>query len=208
MNTRPSARPKTPIAGFAQRGTAAAVRSRLLRALLAVVLPAALNPVHAADPSDRDIPMITKPVTGAVSAAATGKAGTANTLHWYDGARRRAVREQPGATLDAKGVSAPAARAVAKSSAPLFVDADGSGTVRALPGGVVVRLAQSMTLEALSERLEAFDVRVERRLGDSGRLWLLAGGPGNASIILANAIHESGLVESASPNWVTPRVRK
>jgi len=49
---------------------------------------------------------------------------------------------------------------------------------------------------------------VRHAIGDSGRVWLLEGGPGIASIELANAIHESGLVQSASPNWLNPRARK
>lgn len=177
-----------------------------LAAVLTAPLLATLAPTQALAASPDPVPpVVTKP--GGVPVR-TDSSADSRTLHWYDGQQRRAVRIQPGTTLESEGLTGAARGAALKETTPVFVDADTPGRMRALPGGVIVQLDRPLSARELEARLAGFDVRVERALGDGDTTWLLAGEPGVASIELANAIFESGLVRSAAPNWVKPRTRK
>ncbi|MEZ5738192.1 MAG: hypothetical protein R3E68_01175 [Burkholderiaceae bacterium] len=148
------------------------------------------------------------------------------TLYWYDGDRRRLLvpaREAATASSDpavsarsatlsataaagGKDATMAAIRAAGKSAT--FIDADGSGKARSLPGGVVVTVANPTTQSDLDDLLSEFGTRVLRPVGAGGRVWLIESGAGLDALTLANTIHESRKVLSASPNWATARKTK
>ncbi|MEZ5649737.1 MAG: hypothetical protein R3E87_04230 [Burkholderiaceae bacterium] len=188
------------------RPLSAAGRGRPASLALAAcgVLFSALPPAQAADTVTRG-PIVTK---SAPDTKQAGTVGTAGSLYWYDGERRRPLVQRPNQTLSDKGLNDSTSHPIAKQSPPVFVDANSPSVVRALPGGVIVRVTEPTDADGLRELLSGFDIEIERRIGDTGLIWLLTGDPGVASIQLANAIYESGLVKSASPNWLNVRARK
>lgn len=159
--------------------------------------------------------------TGAASA---GKpAGDATTeRYWYDGNQRRTVRIDPEWIADFRTKAAdtraaartPLVRADGAEKAAALQDAgvsevlrDDSGSPRALPGGVIVRVREA-DLRNARERLEDEGLRPVRALDPEERYWLVEAPAGIESLELANRLHESGRFESASPNWWRPRTLK
>ncbi len=118
------------------------------------------------------------------------------------GAGTAAADGSGSATTAATGAGATAGSAATVS--PVFVDA--SGQPRALPGGVIVSLKQSLPEPQARAQLEAAGLTAVRQLGE--RMWLVASPVGIASLELANRLHATGAFEFAQPNWWQPRHTK
>ncbi|MGB7180491.1 MAG: hypothetical protein WA888_04895 [Burkholderiaceae bacterium] len=134
------------------------------------------------------------------------------TYHWYDGGKRRSIRMAPEFIADferkdviQKGGSSKSAR---EKSSPVFVDANNQTSLRALPGGVIVRFKRVMSQAQANGLLRQFDTNTIRQIGSTGKTWLVSSSPGLPGLELANEIYESGLVQSASPNWWQQRKLK
>lgn len=101
-------------------------------------------------------------------------------------------------------VPAAAARAPAAPAAGLPVYREGdspAGRLMALPGGVLVKFKADWNRERIDAFLAERGLAVERRLVMGGN-WYRVGTPaGRASLDAANAIHATGQVLAASPNW-------
>lgn len=151
-----------------------------------------------------------------LSCSATPAAPTQH--YWYDGAVRRSLfvddsqhasfgaeKAAPSAVLKA-GPAVATAKSLDRVS-PVFRDHPG-GSERALPGGVIVRLRQPMAADQARALLESQGLQPVRALGGSSTVWLVASDAGLGSLALANRLHESGLFESASPNWWQHRALK
>jgi len=141
--------------------------------------------------------------------------------YWYDGGERRLLWAESGLRADfnaAPGTKQsviqpvigdkPAAPA-GTTDTPVYRDqADAGGRVRALPGGVLLGLRPGTSATARDALLARHGLRLVRPIGDRGDLLLVASPPGDASLDLANRLHESGDFASASPNWWQPRQLK
>jgi hypothetical protein len=102
-------------------------------------------------------------------------------------------------------VSAPALRAPSTSMAgtsPVFREGNSpAGRLMALPGGVIAQFQPEWTAEQIGEWLANRGYAVRQKLNILGLWYLLESPAGLASLEMANAIHESGEVVSATPNW-------
>ncbi len=149
--------------------------------------------------------------------------------YWYDGTTRRPLylddsqRAEFGdgtatksAVLKSGGVPAKAAGSGPQAKdtttglqrvSPVFRDQPG-GAERALPGGIIVTLRQAMPADQARTLLEAQGLQPVRPIGDGSTMWLVAADPGLPSLELANRLHESGVFQSAAPNWWQHRARK
>ncbi|ODT34671.1 MAG: hypothetical protein ABS55_10885 [Lautropia sp. SCN 70-15] len=66
-----------------------------------------------------------------------------------------------------------------------------------------------MAREAEGRRqIAAAGLHALRPIGPDARRWLVASPPGMPALELANRLQESGVFESASPNWWKPRALK
>ena len=162
-------------------------------------------------------------LTIALAALAISVPAAAADWYWYDGQTRRdlAVDRSSVAEFGAAKHGGSAQPAVRKAlgavdpksldagTSPMFVDASSPASARrALPGGVIVTLRAPMDPAALEAALAQFGTRPVRAVGADGRRWLVEGTAGVASLELANRLHESGLFESAAPNWWRERALK
>lgn len=85
---------------------------------------------------------------------------------------------------------------------PVLHTANAAGTPkRALPGGVLVTLADDWSAAQIAAWLAGHDLTVERELPTGNNAFLVASPAGLASLELANRLFESGEVVAASPNW-------
>ena len=107
-----------------------------------------------------------------------------------------------GSAEDSISASAKAARASGGKFSPVFNNRGGRGR-RALPGGVIVTFDSAMSDEACAAWIAAKGLTVQRKLTQSRQIYVLDTPAGMKSLELANSLHESGEVESASPNWWT-----
>ena len=175
-------------------------------------------------PSPHRPPLLTR--TAIILLALLGSASaSAATAHYFDGSTRRAV------TLDthwvavitppasASGLQArspqsaaplvilqranqPTARAAYSQTTPVYREGDSpAGRLMALPGGVLVKLDPSWSDDQARAWAAGKGLSVAQRLNTTGNWYLLASAPGNAALELANQLHASGEVLSASPNW-------
>ena len=78
----------------------------------------------------------------------------------------------------------------------------------ALPGGVLVRLKTPLASSEARSYLVNRGLDPVREISASSGLWLVASAPGEASLNLANSLHESGDFEFAQPNWRGSRTTK
>jgi hypothetical protein len=76
-----------------------------------------------------------------------------------------------------------------------------AGRLMALPGGMVVNFKPEWTDGQVREFCAARKLVVQRKLELLGNWYVLETAAGRASLLAANALHESGQVLSASPNW-------
>jgi hypothetical protein len=141
--------------------------------------------------------------------------------YWYDGGERRLLWAESGLLADfsaapgtKQSVIQPALgdkTAAPTGSAALTVYRDqpeAGGRPRALPGGVLVGFRPRTTAAEREALLSRHGLRLIRPLGDRADWVLVASPPGDASLELANRLHESGDFASASPNWWQPRQLK
>lgn len=196
---------------------------RMAIVALALAGLAALHPSFAAD-AGQALPR--KPDTGSAGKAAPGAAARAANAaagpYWYENGHKRPLRIDPAWIAD---FSAPMKRAPGHERTPLkrFIGGDkgletipdgsspvfrdDNGAMRALAGGVVVRLREADVPEARARLADAGLLPI-RPLDPEGRSWLVASPSGMPSLELANQLHESGKFESATPNWWRPRSLK
>lgn len=105
-------------------------------------------------------------------------------------------------TLRAAGVGAAETGAGATKTSPVFREGDSpAGRLMALPGGVIVQFKPDWTDGQVNAWLTSKALTAKQRLAIRGNWYVLHSSAGQAALDLANAIHESGEVVSASPNW-------
>lgn len=191
------------------RAARAARRTRAPGVALALVVACGL-PVLAT--AAGNVPM-TKGDGGTV-VTASGDA------YWYDGKERRPLYTSQDQAADfgsatarkvnmkASSVLVPRSMISTKDTSdgvsPVFHDDSAGGSVRALPGGVIVTLKSAATEADARAALQALGVQPVRRIGAMTNVWLVASDPGQPSLDLANRLFEGGQVEAAQPNWWRP----
>jgi len=87
------------------------------------------------------------------------------------------------------------------TTSPLFRTGSRAGRLMALPGGMVVTFKPEWTDAQVREFVASKGLEVQQRLEIAGNWYVLRTEPGIAALKAANALHESGKVVSASPNW-------
>ncbi len=140
--------------------------------------------------------------------------------YWYEGGQRRPLRLDSAHVADftargpqvLKAAPSAAAKSVAgaatKGASPVFRDAgSGDGSARALPGGMLVTLKHPMDDAQARAWFAARGLTAVRRIGTTAT-WLVQTDAGLASLTAANALHESGEVAGAEPNWWQQRALK
>ncbi len=142
----------------------------------------------------------------------------AQQLYWYDGDTRRPLWAESGMVADFDG-AAREKSAVLKpatlvkpgtiGTSPVYRDQPGdSGSARALPGGVLLRFKAGTAEARRDALLSRHGLTRLREIGNGTDAVLVASAPGEASLTLANRLHESGDFAAASPNWWRPHRRK
>lgn len=92
--------------------------------------------------------------------------------------------------------------ATGTATSPVFrLGTTPGGRLMALPGGMVVTFKPEWSDSQVREWAARKGHEVQQRLEISGNWYVLRTDPGLASLDAANALHESGAVVSASPNW-------
>lgn len=76
-----------------------------------------------------------------------------------------------------------------------------AGQLLALPGGVIVNFNAEWSDIQVRDWVAAKGYSIQQRLNISGNWYVIRTAAGLASLDAGNAIHESGEVISASPNW-------
>lgn len=85
---------------------------------------------------------------------------------------------------------------------PVFHEGGSSaGRLMALPGGVLVNFRSNWTEQQVNDWAAAKGVAIDKKLAIGQNWYMLKSASGQASLDLANQIHQSGEVVSASPNW-------
>lgn len=85
---------------------------------------------------------------------------------------------------------------------PLFHDGASAGAPRrALPGNIIVTFKPEWTHALVQQWAAVRGLDIVQRLNIVGNVYVLKTSPGIAGLELANAIHLSGEVVSATPNW-------
>ena len=105
-----------------------------------------------------------------------------------------------GAGESPVSASTKAARASNRKFSPVFRNRGGRGK-RALPGGIIVTFASSMSDEACEAWIAGKGLVIQSKLTKGRQIYVIETPAGMESLELANTLHESGEVESASPNW-------
>lgn len=138
--------------------------------------------------------------------------------YWYDGDTRRplwaesgVIADFDGAAREKSGVLKPAGlvKSGAAGTSPVYRDQPGdTGSARALPGGVLLRFKPGTAEAQRDALLSRHGLTRLREVGTGTDAVLVASAPGDASLTLANRLHESGDFAAASPNWWRPHRRK
>jgi hypothetical protein len=141
-------------------------------------------------------------------------APSASTHYWYDGQTKRSLdvdtdhvihfKPNEKAVLVKQVAGLSTEKSVLNPNSPVFKD---GGTRRALPGGVIVTFAGSLSDDQAMSQLKAKGLEPLRRIGSSDS-WLVASPAGLASLELANQLHESKAFAAAQPNWWSERAKK
>lgn len=85
---------------------------------------------------------------------------------------------------------------------PVFHEGGSSaGRLMALPGGVLVNFKADWTAQQVTDWAAAKGLAVDKKLAIGQNWYVIKSAPGQASLDIANQIHQSGEVVSASPNW-------
>ncbi|MEW6778145.1 MAG: hypothetical protein AB1405_17745, partial [Bdellovibrionota bacterium] len=85
---------------------------------------------------------------------------------------------------------------------PVFRDhPDGEGSIRALPGGIVVVFDPAWDFQKISEWASSEKIEVLDKLPIGKNAYVVRSEPGLAALELANRLQESGKIQSASPDW-------
>lgn len=88
-----------------------------------------------------------------------------------------------------------------KYSPILHDSASASGRMRALPGNVIVYLNPSWTNDQITAWAQSRRLEIVKKLAMGPNIYLLKSDPGLAALELANALHQSGDVVAAFPDW-------
>jgi hypothetical protein len=83
-----------------------------------------------------------------------------------------------------------------------------AGRLMALPGGVIVHFKPEWSNDQISNWLSSKSYIVRQKLAIKGNWYVIQSPSGQASLDLANQIHESGEVLSASPDWWKETIAK
>jgi hypothetical protein len=150
--------------------------------------------------------------------AASPALAAAQQRYWYDAGVRRALWAETAVVAEfgpkpsgKSTVLVPSGleKSVSAQRSPVFRDGPSSGApLRALAGGVIVRVKDgtgAAEREALFARLGIVQARP---IGAAQRVWFVPSPPGIDALELANRLHESGELASASPNWWKARALK
>ena len=149
---------------------------------------------------------------------------TATDLNWKNKSKVRKLYAQPQMILSKpngaksfqvkRAILAPAGRsqqgqAMRAKSNDLTVYSDnpnGGGTLRALPGGVIVKLRSGFTQQDAEDWADTNNLTIKRQI--SRDTWLIASPPGSACMDLSNNLQDNPDVIEAKPNWWTNLVPK
>lgn len=102
-------------------------------------------------------------------------------------------------------------RSASQNLTPVFRDAPGDGgSMRALPGGLILILNPDLTQEQVDAWIDNKQLNIEKELNISTYAYFIKTSPGLASLELANQLVEEDkgsieYVQSATPNWWTER---
>ncbi len=150
--------------------------------------------------------------------AASPALATAQQRYWYDAGVRRALWAESavvaefGASATGKSavlVPAGLEKSVSTQRSPVFRDGPSSGApLRALAGGVIVRVKEGTAAAERDALFVRLGIAQARPIGATQRVWFVPSPPGIDALELANRLHESGELESASPNWWKARALK
>ena len=175
------------------------LRGAMLACVLGVTIPlVSAGPVFYYNGAVRQAITLdsTRSAEFAHSASALAARSLASTSNW----QFVTLRPVPAGVTAAAGVG---------RTSPVFREGDSpAGRLMALPGGVMVEFKPDWTPAQIGDWLSARVLTVDQRLGIAGNWYVIHSAPGWPALDLANAIHESGDVVSASPNWwkeTTPR---
>lgn len=91
---------------------------------------------------------------------------------------------------------------------PVFSDSPNGGSLRALPGGLVVTFPKTVSQTEAQAWARRHGVEIDKRIGTSGPMWLMKSEPGLPGLELANRISESTPGVSVTPNWWLQLVSK
>lgn len=198
----------------------------MMRPALVVLALAGLASAHPSFAADAGQALPRKPGATASGKAAgpagAGRTASAASLYYYENGHKKTLRIDPGWVAD---FASPAKAEPGKPRTPVkrFIGGekgletlpggsspvfrDDNGAMRALAGGVVVRLREADLPDARARLADAGLLPI-RQLDPEGRNWLVASPAGMPALELANQLHERGKFESATPNWWRPRSLK
>ncbi len=159
---------------------------------------------------------------------------------WYDGDKRRTSRVMPGLVaefagqddiqtksvpattgapvlsergvsiwkVDSTAYSTKAAQTLPRNHSPVFKD---GGSMRALPGGVVVILNPSLTQLEVEQWFESQQLEIANQLTFAKYAYLVSTDAGLAALNVANRLVEESdkqIVISVTPNWWVRRSKR
>lgn len=184
------------------------------------------TPSKRATPMTHTLPLRWKQFGALLLAAGLAPSVFAGSLYYYNGVSQQRITPEPtqiaefapyGATSAARSASPTKAwkfvtlRAAGPGTAdaaggaktsPVFREGDSpAGRLMALPGGVIVQFKPDWTDTQVSAWLASKALTAKQRLAIRGNWYVIHSSAGQAALDLANAMHESGEVVSASPNW-------
>ena len=76
-----------------------------------------------------------------------------------------------------------------------------TGRMRALPGNIIIHLDPKWTQAAANNWLSARKLEIVKKLEIGPNIYVIKTGPGLEALETANALHQSGEVKVASPDW-------
>jgi hypothetical protein len=127
-------------------------------------------------------------------------------LGWHDGDRWRPLSLVPDKVADfspsriSRTSIIEAGQPDALRSAVLR---DEGGRLRALPGGLIVRVRPGLSAEQVREQFMQSGLKPSRPIGEDQ--WLIESPVGLESLRRANELHASGRFASVQPNWWVER---